>query len=64
MRFSVFDPFPACMVQRSAWTKDVSRFLDWLSAMSFSGGGFNDAAIAEGLSEALMVYCATCVHLI
>ncbi|KAI6703054.1 hypothetical protein NL676_012190 [Syzygium grande] len=46
----------ACMVQRSAWTKDVSRFLDWLSAMSFSGGGFNDAAIAEGLSEALMMF--------
>lgn len=46
----------ACMVQRSAWTKDVSRFLDWLSEMSFSGGGFNDAAIAEGLSEALMMF--------
>ncbi|KAF8020131.1 hypothetical protein BT93_G0741 [Corymbia citriodora subsp. variegata] len=46
----------ACMVQRSAWTKDVSRFLDWLSAVSFSGGGFNDAAIAEGLSEALMMF--------
>ncbi|KAI6703039.1 hypothetical protein NL676_012175 [Syzygium grande] len=44
------------MVQQSAWTKDVSRFLDWLSAMSFGGGGFNDAAIAEGLSEALMMF--------
>lgn len=28
----------------------------WLSAIPFSGGGFSDAAIAEGLAEALMVY--------
>lgn len=42
-------------MQRSGWTRDVDNFLQWLSAIPFSGGGFNDAAIAEGLSEALMV---------
>lgn len=30
-------------------------FFQWLSAIPFGGGGFNDAAIAEGLAEALMV---------
>lgn len=44
-----------CLVQRSGWTRDIDNFLQWLSAVPFSGGGFNDAAIAEGLSEALMV---------
>ncbi|XP_039065313.1 mediator of RNA polymerase II transcription subunit 25-like isoform X2 [Hibiscus syriacus] len=46
----------AFLVQRSGWTKDVDIFLQWLSALTFSGGGFNDAAIAEGLSEALMMF--------
>ncbi|KAL9352439.1 hypothetical protein Peur_055119 [Populus x canadensis] len=45
----------ACLVQRSGWTRDVDIFLQWLSAIPFAGGGFNDAAIAEGLSEALML---------
>lgn len=45
----------ASLVQRSGWTKDVDIFLQWLSAIPFGGGGFNDAAIAEGLAEALMV---------
>ncbi|MBA0711271.1 hypothetical protein Golax_010469, partial [Gossypium laxum] len=48
--------YAACLVQRSGWTKDVDIFLQWLSAIPFSGGGFNDAAIAEGLSEALMSF--------
>ncbi|KAG6527725.1 hypothetical protein ZIOFF_009851 [Zingiber officinale] len=43
------------VVQRSGWTKDLDIFLQWLSTMCFSGGGFSEAAIAEGLSEALMV---------
>lgn len=30
-------------------------FFQWLSAIPFSGGGFSDAAVAEGLGEALMV---------
>ncbi|KAH9707498.1 Mediator of RNA polymerase II transcription subunit 25 [Citrus sinensis] len=42
--------------QRSGWTKDVDIFLHWLSTIPFAGGGFNDAAIAEGLSEALMMF--------
>lgn len=42
-------------MQRSGWTRDVDNFLQWISAVPFSGGGFNDVAIAEGLSEALMV---------
>ncbi|KAF5179454.1 Mediator of rna polymerase ii transcription subunit [Thalictrum thalictroides] len=28
----------------------------WLSSISFTGGGFSDVAIAEGLSEALMMF--------
>lgn len=43
------------MVQRSGWTRDVDLFLQWLSSIPLAGGGFSDAAIAEGLSEALMV---------
>lgn len=45
-----------CLVQRTGWTRDPDVFLRWLSAIPFVGGGFNDAAMAEGLSEALMVY--------
>lgn len=45
----------ACLVQRSGWTRDIDLFLQWLSSIHFGGGGFNDAAIAEGLAEALMV---------
>ena len=44
-----------CLVQRSGWTRDPDVFFLWLSSIPFNGGGFNDAAIAEGLSEALMV---------
>ncbi|KAL9274349.1 Mediator of RNA polymerase II transcription subunit 25-like protein [Drosera capensis] len=45
-----------CGPQRSGWTGDVDNFLGWLSALTFSGGGFHDAAIAEGLSDALMMF--------
>ncbi|KAK2971547.1 hypothetical protein RJ640_017916 [Escallonia rubra] len=44
-----------CLVQRSGWTKDVDILFQWLSAIPFAGGGFNDAAIAEGLAETLMM---------
>ncbi|KAG4158372.1 hypothetical protein ERO13_D02G115800v2 [Gossypium hirsutum] len=54
--FNTHGSYCACLVQRSGWTKDVDIFLQWLSAIPFSGGGFNDAAIAEGLSEALMMF--------
>ncbi|XP_065880357.1 mediator of RNA polymerase II transcription subunit 25 isoform X2 [Euphorbia lathyris] len=54
--FYAHGSYSACLVQRSGWTKDVDIFLQWLSAIPFAGGGFNDAAIAEGLSEALMMF--------
>jgi hypothetical protein len=43
------------MVQCSNWTRDMETFLEWLIAFSFDGGGFDDAAIAEGLADALAV---------
>ncbi|KAK6134087.1 hypothetical protein DH2020_032184 [Rehmannia glutinosa] len=45
-----------CLVQRSGWTKDMDIFFQWLSAIPLAGGGFNDAAIAEGLAEALTMF--------
>lgn len=42
-------------MQRTGWTRDPDVFCHWLSAIPFTGGGFNDGAIAEGLAEALMV---------
>ncbi|GAV59168.1 LOW QUALITY PROTEIN: Med25_VWA domain-containing protein, partial [Cephalotus follicularis] len=57
--FNVHGPYSACLVQRSGWTKDPDTFLQWLSALPFAGGGFNDAAIAEGLAEALMMFAIT-----
>ncbi|KAL8105961.1 mediator of RNA polymerase II transcription subunit 25 isoform X3 [Apium graveolens] len=53
--FNARGNYSACLVQRSGWTRDVENFLNWLSAISFSGGGFSDVAIAEGLAEALMM---------
>lgn len=53
--FLIVSFFLACLVQRSGWTKDVDVFLHWLSSIQFAGGGFNEAATAEGLAEALMV---------
>ncbi|XP_074284515.1 mediator of RNA polymerase II transcription subunit 25-like [Silene latifolia] len=54
--FNTQGPYSAYVVQRSGWTRDVDHFFDWLSALSFSGGGWNDVATAEGLSEALMMF--------
>lgn len=48
--------YSSCLVQRSGWTRNVDYFFEWLSAIHFSGGGFCDAAIAEGLGEALMMF--------
>ena len=45
----------ACLVRRTGWTKNMDLLLHWLSVIPFAGGGFSDAAIAEGLAEALMV---------
>ncbi|PON59515.1 Mediator complex, subunit Med25, von Willebrand factor type A [Parasponia andersonii] len=54
--FNTHGSYCGCLVQRSGWTRDIDNFLQWLSAIPFSGGGFSDAAIAEGLSEALMMF--------
>ncbi|KAL0446911.1 UNVERIFIED_CONTAM: Mediator of RNA polymerase II transcription subunit [Sesamum latifolium] len=52
--FNAHGSYSACLVQRSGWTRDMEIFFQWLQAIPFAGGGFNDAAIAEGLAEALM----------
>ncbi|KAJ7954068.1 mediator of RNA polymerase II transcription subunit 25 [Quillaja saponaria] len=54
--FSTHGSYSGCLVQKSGWIRDMDTFLQWLSAVPFSGGGFNDAAIAEGLAEALMMF--------
>ncbi|CAI0552548.1 unnamed protein product [Linum tenue] len=54
--FNTHGSYSGFVVQRSGWTRDADIFLQWLSAVPFTGGGFSDAAVAEGLSEALMVH--------
>ncbi|XP_042964090.1 mediator of RNA polymerase II transcription subunit 25-like isoform X3 [Carya illinoinensis] len=54
--FYTHGSYCGCLVQRTGWTRDVDIFLQWLSAIPFAGGGFSDAAIAEGLAEALMMF--------
>lgn len=44
-----------CLIQRSGWTSSADVFSRWLSSIHFEGGGFGEAAIAEGLAEALIV---------
>ncbi|CAI5496946.1 unnamed protein product [Closterium sp. Naga37s-1] len=43
------------LLQQSPFTTSPAVFLSWLDALSFSGGGAANAAVAEGLSEALLV---------
>ncbi|PHU02059.1 hypothetical protein BC332_27310 [Capsicum chinense] len=54
--FYAHDLSSGCTLQRSGWTRNIDMFSEWLSALPFSGGGFNDALVAEGLAEALMVF--------
>ncbi|XP_057446959.1 mediator of RNA polymerase II transcription subunit 25-like [Lotus japonicus] len=54
--YSTHGCYSGCLVQRTGWTRDPNVFFSWLSAVPFTGGGFNDAAIAEGLAEALMMF--------
>ncbi|XP_038892143.1 mediator of RNA polymerase II transcription subunit 25 isoform X1 [Benincasa hispida] len=54
--FHTHGSYCGCLVQRTGWTRDVDIFTQWLSAIPFSGGGFSDGAIAEGLAEALMMF--------
>ena len=51
----------ACLLHQTSWTTNLDLFSKWLSSINFSGGGFGEAAIAEGLAEALLVgYCRFC----
>ncbi|XP_021849458.1 mediator of RNA polymerase II transcription subunit 25 isoform X2 [Spinacia oleracea] len=54
--FNTHGPYSASLVQRSGWTRDMDNFFSWLSSITFSGGGWNDVATAEGLAEALMMF--------
>ncbi|KAH9623460.1 hypothetical protein KSS87_001906 [Heliosperma pusillum] len=54
--FNTHGPYSAYVVRRSGWTRDVDNFFDWISALSFSGGGWDDVATTEGLAEALMMF--------
>ncbi|KAL9688486.1 hypothetical protein QQ045_032907 [Rhodiola kirilowii] len=54
--FNAHGSYSGCLVQRSGWTKVVDTFLEWLYAIPIGGGGFNNVAVAEGLSEALMMF--------
>ncbi|KAM3269478.1 hypothetical protein P3S67_030360 [Capsicum chacoense] len=58
--FYAHDLSSGCTLQRSGWTRNIDMFSEWLSALPFSGGCFNDALVAEGLAEALMVSVWTC----
>ncbi|PIN23691.1 hypothetical protein CDL12_03584 [Handroanthus impetiginosus] len=54
--FNTHGSYSGFLVQRSGWTRNMDIFFQWLSAIPFAGGGFDDAAIAEGLAEALMMF--------
>ncbi|KAJ3683442.1 hypothetical protein LUZ60_013669 [Juncus effusus] len=43
------------MWQRTGWTRNPDYYLSWLAGVHFSGGGFSDSCIAEGLSETLIM---------
>uniref|UniRef100_A0A7N0T682 Mediator of RNA polymerase II transcription subunit 25 n=1 Tax=Kalanchoe fedtschenkoi TaxID=63787 RepID=A0A7N0T682_KALFE len=53
--FNAHGSYSGCLVQRTGWTKVLDTFLQWLYAIPL-GGGFNNVAVAEGLSEALMMF--------
>ncbi|KAM0058542.1 putative mediator complex, subunit Med25, von Willebrand factor type A [Helianthus debilis subsp. tardiflorus] len=55
VQFNAHGSYSSCLVQRSCWARNVEYFLEWLSCMHFSGGGFCDVAIAEGLTVVLML---------
>ncbi|KAH7298749.1 hypothetical protein KP509_25G057700 [Ceratopteris richardii] len=52
-------PHSGCLLQQTGWTTNLDRFWQWISRINFAGGGFGDAAIAEGLAEALLMCCPT-----
>ncbi|CAN6445982.1 unnamed protein product [Victoria cruziana] len=54
--FHAHGPYTACLVQRSGWTRDVDVFMNWLSSITFTGGGFSESAVCEGLAEVLLMF--------
>ncbi|CAL5186528.1 unnamed protein product [Lathyrus oleraceus] len=42
------------------WTKDVNRYMENLSHLSFNGNDLNQSSMAEGLAEALVMYPKPC----
>ncbi|KEH27075.1 mediator complex subunit 25 von willebrand factor type A protein [Medicago truncatula] len=42
------------------WTKDVNKFMENLSHLSFNGNDANQSTMAEGLAEALVMYPKPC----
>jgi hypothetical protein len=42
-------------IQFINWTKDVNKYLESLSHLSFNGNDLNQSSMAEGLAEALVV---------
>ncbi|RVX14263.1 hypothetical protein VitviT2T_025919 [Vitis vinifera] len=49
-------PYSGFLTQDSRTTRSMGTFLQWLSAISFSGDGYDDLAIAEGLADALLMF--------
>ncbi|GAU41535.1 hypothetical protein TSUD_140660, partial [Trifolium subterraneum] len=42
------------------WTKDVNKYMESLSHLSFNGNDLNQTSMAEGLAEALVMYPKPC----
>ncbi|KAK2397679.1 mediator of RNA polymerase II transcription subunit [Trifolium repens] len=47
-------------IQFINWTKDVNKYLESLSHLSFNGNDLNQSSMAEGLAEALVMYPKPC----
>ncbi|GMQ11217.1 hypothetical protein CsSME_00053937 [Camellia sinensis var. sinensis] len=56
--YSSQGPYYEVLVQPSGWTSDVESFIKWLSGLSFTSVGFDEAALAKGLSSALQMIAA------
>jgi mediator of RNA polymerase II transcription subunit 25 len=53
--FRTHGPYSECLLQQCGWTSSIDVFFKWLGSISFLGGGYDDAAVAEALAEVLMV---------
>lgn len=63
MRNMKIDPWfwAGLKVRRSGWSRDMEKFIEWLLAFDFEGCGQDNAAIAEGLADALVVCMFKCI---